>query len=221
VGNQFAEATAPIVTTAQDGEAYYRYMKDKGLDLGVCEGWQYRYADMLDGVFSIKGKRILDLGAAMGALTWPMRQAGADAWGIEINPYLVRETPIKEIRGYLLLGDLVDVMRQFKVGSFDLVHASQTLEHIAPERQPDIFGEIARILRLGGFLFAAMPMRDPPPEGVADYEDPTHLCIRPKVWWEQFQRLGFRDAPIEYEAMLEITTMFQEYRWTHLLWEAA
>jgi SAM-dependent methyltransferase len=218
--NLFAQATAPIETKAdQDCEAYYVYMRDKGLDLRVCSDWQRNYATMLDAVFGLKGRRVLDLGAAMGALTLPMQEMGADAWGVEINGYLVQETPLIQIRGRLLLGDIVEVASLFREAAFDLVHASQTLEHIAPDRQPDIFREMGRVLRRGGFLFAAMPMREPPRDGQADYEDPTHICIRPKSWWEEFRRFGFRDADPIYQAHFQAQAMYQEYRWDYLLWE--
>jgi len=217
--NPFIGATAPVGILPEDGGAYYDYMLQKGLDLAAHGDWQEHYARMLDRTVGLAGRRVLDLGAAMGALTVAMLDLGADVWGIELNRHLVERTPFTRVRQRLILGDLPTVLPILRDSHFDVIHASQTLEHIDPVHQPAIFRECHRLLKAGGLLFAAMPMREPPEEGTADHEDPSHLCVRPKGWWEQFLAVGFRlvgDAAI---ARFEREPMMQEYRWDYLLWE--
>lgn len=222
--NPFVEAQTPITLNSMsmvDGEAMYRYYRDhRGFDAAVKGAWQEQYAEMLDHTFDLKGKRVLDLGAAMGAITLSMQERGADVWGIEINPYFVAHSPFEAIRGRLLVGDALDVLSMLRDGTFDFVHASQVLEHIAADRQPLLMTHIARVLCRGRSpFFAALPMGEPPAQGVIDGDDATHVCLRPAEWWEALRGNQFRAERAGYEERLQAHPMYQQYQWAHFIWE--
>lgn len=227
----YATAEKPIVLTGQadGGEAFYRYYRDhRGFDAAVKGHWQERYAGMIDQVFGLPGRRVLDLGCAMGGLTLALAQRGADIWGVEINRYMVSETPFTAIRGRILLGEVPDILRIFAANLFDFVHASQILEHIVPDRQGAVMAQLHRVLRPGGLLFAAMPMDVGTDHVTTDastglstgIDDVTHVCIKSRDWWQSLQGSLFRDADPLYESLLSSQPMFQEYRWEHVIWQA-
>jgi len=96
--------------------------------------------------------RLLDVGCAGGYFMQRATHAGFEAHGIDLAPW-VEALAIRRGVANVRTGLLRDV--RFPDSSFDVVHASQVLEHI-PQPVEEL-AEIRRILRPGGLLYINVP----------------------------------------------------------------
>lgn len=97
------------------------------------------------------GLRVLDVGCGNGAICSPIRDMGHDVTCVELVKVagLTRDCGVESVLG----GDAENLA--FASGSFDLVLASEVVEHLwNPQR---FFGEAFRVLRPGGFLVLSTP----------------------------------------------------------------
>lgn len=96
----------------------------------------------------VSGERILDLGCGSGADLSRLRDAGADAVGLDINLADLRGSDGTNPR---IVGDGGDL--PLATASFDGVYCSNVLEHTP---RPDaLFAEIARVLKPGGWAWVS------------------------------------------------------------------
>ena len=96
--------------------------------------------------------RLLDVGCAGGYFMQRAAQAGFEAHGIDLAPWveaIAMQRNVPNVRA----GRLTEV--GFPDSSFDVVHASQVFEHI-PQPGEELT-EIRRILRPGGLLYINVP----------------------------------------------------------------
>jgi SAM-dependent methyltransferase len=114
--------------------------------------WERRRALLLGEVRA--GERVLDLGCGAGRFVRALREAGADAVGVEIAEAALerarRNVPGAELRLLEPDGSLPLDHR-----SVDLVWCSEVLEHVA-----DVAGllvEVRRVLHPGGRLLVTVP----------------------------------------------------------------
>jgi SAM-dependent methyltransferase len=104
------------------------------------------------------GGRVADLGCGPGRITGPLHELGLDVSGIDVSPAMVavaREALPHvsfEVGSMLALG-LAD-------GGLAAVVAWYSVIHTAPERQPALFRELARVLRPQGHLLLAFQVGD-------------------------------------------------------------
>lgn len=109
----------------------------------------------------ISGIKILDLGCGRGELVGALRDRGARAYGIEVDPRFVESGAI--LGGlyqddYPLLSTVDSSGRSiFPEGYFDIVVSDQVLEHVADLRS--VTREIFRLLRPGGLTCHQFPAR--------------------------------------------------------------
>jgi SAM-dependent methyltransferase len=97
------------------------------------------------------GMRVLDFGAASGALVADLRGAGAQVDGFEFAEAARRYA--HDHRGVRLLGSVAEIPE----ASYDLVTLIEVIEHLT-----DLWGTLARIhkaLKPGGLLFVTTPNR--------------------------------------------------------------
>jgi protein O-GlcNAc transferase len=92
---------------------------------------------LLPGLLEERGKGWLHIGGAVRKAGWEVLNAQA---GEHVDH----------------VGDLRDLSR-FASESFDMVYVSHVLEHVSHQELPRILKDLARILRPGGRLFAAVP----------------------------------------------------------------
>ena len=98
-----------------------------------------------------KNLRILDVGCGAGAILDFLREKGYVGEGIDNN-----EEALKYCRDKGLRVDIGTVEKMnYKDGSFDVVLASDVLEHLTDDRAA--VKEIARVLKKGGFFIATVP----------------------------------------------------------------
>lgn len=95
--------------------------------------------------------RLLDVGFGAGELLEAARRAGWTVMGVEVAGPAVEQARRRGIEAFH--GTLADA--QFGAGAFDVVVASEIFEHISDVRP--LLGEIARVLRPDGLLWATTP----------------------------------------------------------------
>jgi SAM-dependent methyltransferase len=95
--------------------------------------------------------RLLDIGFGAGSLLQAAARAGWIASGVEVSQTAAEH--VKHLGFDIFRGELTEA--QYPAGYFDVVTASEVLEH-APEPRP-LMAEIARIVRSGGLFWATTP----------------------------------------------------------------
>jgi SAM-dependent methyltransferase len=114
--------------------------------------WERRRSLLLGDVR--RGERVLDLGCGTGRFVAALRDAGADAVGVELA-----ETALRRARANVPGADLrlvePDGSLPLEHGSVDLVWCSEVLEHVADTEH--VLLEVRRVLRPGGRLLVTVP----------------------------------------------------------------
>ena len=140
-------ANFPITSPTQDYDNYYTAENltvaafiEKHLDEIVATFEPYR-----------KNNRLLDVGCGAGTFLQAAARAGWEGAGVEVS-----QTAAAHLREHgfeVFCGELEKA--GYSDGHFDVVIASEVVEHVRDPKA--IFGEIARVLRPGGLLWATTP----------------------------------------------------------------
>lgn len=96
-------------------------------------------------------RRLLDIGAGVGAMVGVAIESGLQAEGVELNPHAVEAA---HARLGLSLQCSPFQCRSF-TESFDIVTCNQVLEHLDDPRT--LFSDAARSVRKGGLLYVSVP----------------------------------------------------------------
>ena len=116
---------------------------------------------------------VLDIGCGRGEFLETMRELGVPARGIDLGEESVEQCRQKGLEAER--ADLFEYLPAQPDAEFDGIMSSQVVEHLAPERLPEMVRLCAQKLRRGGLLV----METPNPECLAIfathfYLDPTH-----------------------------------------------
>jgi SAM-dependent methyltransferase len=149
---QFRTLATPRFRTLAPVRAHYEdFWADAPDDPEPWE-WDRRRALLL--AEARPGERVLDLGCGAGRFVAALREAGAEAVGVEIAEAALerarRNAPGADLRLVEPDGSL-----PFEHASFDLVWCSEVLEHVADTAQALL--EVRRVLRPGGRLLVTVP----------------------------------------------------------------
>ncbi|OGD86268.1 hypothetical protein A2164_03785 [Candidatus Curtissbacteria bacterium RBG_13_35_7] len=127
-----------------------RYYDKKSISYNIKKK---RLNKILELAFPVKGKLVLDIGCSTGYLGSILQKKGAKVFGIDIS-----KNAVKEARKQLFSAQELDLNEQklpFKKNYFDLIIASEIIEHLfEPEK---ILKEIHRILKINGYLLITTP----------------------------------------------------------------
>jgi len=217
VTNPFTEAEKAgqhiELTLESDGEALVQHYREAhGFDPTQKGEWQARYAEFVAAaVDGLAGRRVLDVGTMMGSQASAFADLGADVYGCDVLAWPIQHSPFDELRGRLVQLDVCD-MHLLRDEQFDVVHASQVLEHVSAERVPQALAEIHRVLKPSGLFLATLPAFPDEPGGGPDV-DCTHVTLMPRAWWvERLEEAGMPEASGIVAAMIQ-QPMQQEYEW--------
>ena len=142
-------------------------------------------------------KSVLDIGCAKGYLVYAFRELGIEAYGVDMSEYATSQSP-PEIRDYLLNADVDQERLPFSDEMFDLVSATEILEHLTNHRF--LLSEIRRVLKTRGIAIAAGRRRVRVTirslAGTTDFGrldcNPTHVNRHPALFWiREFESHGF------------------------------
>lgn len=116
---------------------------------------------------------VLDIGCGRGEFLEMMREMGVGARGIDLSGESVRQCTGKGLNAEV--ADLFPYLEALPDGEFDGIFSSQVVEHLEPEKLPEMIRLCASKLRRGGVL----AIETPNPECLAIfatyfYLDPTH-----------------------------------------------
>jgi SAM-dependent methyltransferase len=115
--------------------------------------------EVIRSVVDLAGKEVLDVGCQNGAWLVALGLAGARATGIDVVPTAVEASRIRAachgVDVTVEQGSACEM--PFGTGTFDLVVSSDVIEHV-PDKVAMIH-ECARVLRPGGYLYLAAPVR--------------------------------------------------------------
>jgi SAM-dependent methyltransferase len=101
-----------------------------------------------------RGQRVLDLGCGSGRFVAALRDAGADAVGVELAEAALERARVNAPGADLRLVE-PDGSLPLDHGSVDFVWCSEVLEHVADTAQ--LLLEVRRVLRSGGRLLVTVP----------------------------------------------------------------
>lgn len=133
---------------------------------------------------SLKPRRVFDAGCAWGFLVEAFRDRGVEAWGVDTSPYAIRQVR-QDMQPYCRLASLTEPIE----GSYDLITCIEVLEHIPEDEAEQVIRNLCGAT--DAILFSSTP---------SDLSEPTHVNVRPIVFWLQlFSEQGFAPDPI-YDA---------------------
>jgi ubiquinone/menaquinone biosynthesis C-methylase UbiE len=188
-----------LTATAYD-RTYYDQHKAGGLDYAQTGRWQLDYAAWLRDAFGLRGKSMLDVGTACGAIAHGFTRCGVTATGIDLNEHTIHigrvmqdvgdwppapgtaDQPSRPTR--LEICDAAN-LHLFGDASFNFIHSHQSAEHWPADLVPRILRELHRVARPGAKFFCVLDTTELAVRQRRDLarEDPTHVCIAPLRWW--------------------------------------
>ncbi|MDE3197751.1 MAG: methyltransferase domain-containing protein, partial [Acidobacteriota bacterium] len=134
---------------------------------------------------------VLDIGCGRGELLETLREAGVNARGIDLGAESVALCREKGLHAEV--ADLFEYLSSQPDGEFDGIVSSQVVEHLPPERLPEMIRLCAARLTRGGILV----IETPNPECLAIFAshfflDPTHTRpVPPALLSFYMQEAGF------------------------------
>lgn len=91
----------------------------------------------------LANKKVLEIGCAKGFLVEAMRNAGIDAYGIDVSQYAIDNAPTA-VQPYVSVGNATN-LSAYKNKEFDYVVTVRTLEVLDPTVLDGVISEITRI----------------------------------------------------------------------------
>lgn len=131
---------------------------------------------------------VFDAGCAHGFLMEAFWDHGVEAHGRDISHFAIDQVR-EDVRDYAKQGSLTDPI----VGKYDLLTCIEVLEHMTEEDGRIALAHLCSASDL--ILFSSSP---------DDFEEPSHINVRPILWWlQRFAELGF--APVEEYSAADLT----------------
>ncbi len=162
-------------------------------------------------------RAVVDLGCGRGEFLELLREAGIPARGVDLSDEAVALCRAKGLD--VEAADLFLWLETQPADSLDGVFCAQVVEHLPPERLPDLFRLAARVLRRNGRLLVETPN----PECLATftthyYLDPTHRHpLPPALLVFYFEEHGFGGIEVHrrspaWEAMPQLLALPEDFR---------
>jgi SAM-dependent methyltransferase len=146
------------------------------------------FADRL--IETLRPRRVLDVGCALGFLVEALRDRGVDAWGVDISQYAI-DNVRPDVAMYCWVGSASE---HIGGGPYDLIVCVEVLEHM-PE--PEAARAIEQMAALSDtVLFSSTP---------SDFAEPTHVNVQSLSYWiRSFAKRGFT-PDLEFDASFVVS----------------
>jgi O-antigen chain-terminating methyltransferase len=162
-------------------------------------------------------RNVLDIGCGRGEFLKMMRHAGVSARGIELSTESVAACKLQGLDAEV--ADAFPYLAALPAGSLDGIFCSQVVEHLPPERLPELIRLCAAALAPGGTI----AIETPNPECLAIfathfYLDPTHTRPVPHplliFYLEEFGvgNIELRRLSPAKDSMPELASLPEEFR---------
>jgi O-antigen chain-terminating methyltransferase len=189
-----APAAVPAVAGASPSEPQFDYLRFaerfRGSEEYVRAGQQFYKPYFADR------REVLDIGCGRGEFLEFMREMKVPARGIELSAESVAICEAKGLRAEK--ADLFEYLPAAGPSAFDAIFCSQVVEHLPPERLPEVVHRAAASLERGGVL----AVETPNPECLAIfathfYLDPTHTRpVPPGLMVFYMEEAGFGNIEV-------------------------
>jgi len=177
----------------------------------IYEPWDDKFIDYFNGVVPLFGKRVLDLGCALGGIVNALLKQDIEAYGLDLSEYAVKKGHQTHPRllGRTYVGSAHEI--PFLPGYFDVIHSNQVFEHIPEELVPSMLSEIYRVMKPGAVAWVGLVLGD----GAREQDNPDHITIKPLEWWVvELEAAGLMlDMSIDDAFRASGLGFFDEYGW--------
>ena len=149
------------------------------------QAWLDFYASIATEIVrSLTPQKVFDAGCAIGFLVEALWDRGVETHGRDISAFAISQVR-RDVRPYCTVGSIADPIE----GNYDLVLCIEVLEHM-PSAEA-LRAVASMTVSASRILFSSSPI---------DFDEPTHVNVRPTIYWlRAFRDAGF--APVvEYDA---------------------
>lgn len=130
---------------------YFESRKKAGCDYESYGDWQKNYGKLLNAMFGLKDKAVIDIGGAYGALAQACLESGAKkVTCTDISKHVIETKKFPKVE---YVHAPVQHMKAIADASYDLVHVSHVLEHVNEADIERSIKEIGRIMKTGAICF--------------------------------------------------------------------
>lgn len=157
-----------------------------------------RQAEMLTTILKLTGKRVLDVGCALGNLIYYLRRKAVNAYGIDISEWAWEHS---HSPFYHHIGSVEDDVYVTELEAVVSFHIFEHLEN--PEKALKL---LHKNMKEGAIFFAVIPS-----EG--HEHDPSGVNLRDRDWWHALlTSLGFIERKDLFDKFLW-NKLRQDYKW--------
>jgi O-antigen chain-terminating methyltransferase len=159
-----------------------------------------RAREYLDDVLVLpRHRRVLDVGCGRGEWLEVLKEAGVDAYGIDLNPSFVEDDVARGLD--VRLTDAFQHLAELPEQSLSAVTAFQLVEHVSVDALIELIDLSARALAPGGLLLLETPNPDNLVVGASTfYIDPGHTRpLNPFFLEFLVGARGFTDIELRYK----------------------
>ena len=201
-------------------EEYYKYLKSTGLDVNFRGTWQKMYAYFINQIFGIKGKFVLDIGCAMGAITSSFAEYKANCIGVDISKFFIENSKFKNIK---LLNTPAWNLKEIPDSSIDFIHSMKTFNYIPENKISEVFSEMKRVAKNDAIIFIVLDAMGY--QKIKQEDSIIPSTIFPKFFFDEHARnCEMKDgSKLFYPKLMQTRTpgwdFMRKYNWPYLLYK--
>lgn len=148
---------------------------------GDDPGWPVTAAVLASEVPA--GMPTLEVACSKGFFVLHARQVGLDCYGIDISEYAISQAH-PAVKEFVRQGNVVDL--PWEDAQFGVVCSWEFLEHVYEDEMDRALDEMQRVCWPGGLMVhrIGLDMGVPEEDYAHQQHDVTHVCEKPRDWWE-------------------------------------